>query len=164
MDANKAKGATEIKEVNFSHLQKPLPFARRLLMPSFPRSCQTLERISSHFKENPNAEYFVGSFAVAASSLKMVVGKAIKEVNKPLFLFNVDPEVPAKVAYANSIPKETLKTIDGKTWAAPVGEILGGKGGGKPDSFSGVGSEIAKVDEAVRAAESTFRKVVLGEQ
>ena len=137
-DATKAKGAQEVKDA--------------------------LGRVSSFFAEQPNAECFVGAFAISAGSMKTLVQKANKESgNRPVFLLNVDPDAPAKVAYANVLPKELLAKVDGKTWAAPVGELLNGKGGGKPDSFAGVGSEVAKVDEAAKLAEATFRKLVLNE-
>lgn len=73
-------------------------------------------------------------------------------------MFNVDPDVPAKIAFINVIPKDMLKQIDGKTWAAPVGVVLNGKGGGKPESFQGIGSEVTKVEEGKKAAEEQFRK------
>lgn len=85
----------------------------------------------------------------------------VKKLTKPVTLINVDPEVPSKVTYVNYVPKE-IKGIDGKTWAAPLSELLKGKGGGKPDSFQGVGSEVDKVQEAVQLAESTYRSKVLG--
>lgn len=137
-DATKAKGTAEVKDA--------------------------LGRIAAHFAADPAAPCFVGKLAISAASLKTLVVKATKETagDKALFLLNVDPDAPAKVAYANVVPKATLKTLDGKTWAAPVGALLGGKGGGKPDSFSGVGTEVDKVDEAVAAAEEAFRKIVLG--
>lgn len=96
--------------------------------------------------------------------MKTLVQKANKESgNRPVFVLNVDPDAPAKVAYANVLPKELIAKVDGKTWAAPVGALLNGKGGGKPDSFAGVGTEVTKVDEAVKLAEETFRKLVLNE-
>lgn len=61
-------------------------------------------------------------------SLQTVVTKA-KEVNRPLFLFNIDPELPSKVAFVNIIPKAIVPKVDGKTWAAPIATLLGGKVG-----------------------------------
>lgn len=123
-------------------------------------SKEAVETISSYFKENPNAPFYIGELSISAAALKNVVGAA-KELLKPIFLFNVDPSLPTKIAYLNVVPKELLKQLDGKTWAAPVGEVLKGKGGGKPDSFQGVGSEVnkEKVEEAKKVAEETFKGV-----
>ncbi|KAL7409092.1 tRNA synthetases class II (A)-domain-containing protein [Mrakia frigida] len=116
------------------------------------------DTVLEYFKENPNADHYVGSFAVSGNSLKLLIN-TVRDLNKPIFLLNVDPEVAGKIAYVNVVPKDLVKQLDGKTWAGPVGVVLGGKGGGKPDSFQGVGSETTKVDEAKSVASETFRKV-----
>jgi hypothetical protein len=97
-------------------------------------------------------------FARSNSSVRQAVGVSFSKtpVPNPVFLLNVDPEVPSKITYVNYIPKAQLGRIDGKTWAGPVGELLGGKGGGKPESFQGVGSQVGKVEEAKKVAEETF--------
>ncbi|CDZ98125.1 alanine-trna ligase [Phaffia rhodozyma] len=123
-------------------------------------SKEVTEKITSHFKENPNAELFISPFSISGASLKTVVLN-LKKLNKPVTIINVDPEVPSKVTYVNYVPKE-IKAIDGKTWAAPLSDLLNGKGGGKPESFQGVGSEVSKISEALELADSTFRKIVLG--
>lgn len=52
---------------------------------------------------------------------------SVKSGMNPIFLFNIDPEVPSKVTYANYVPKAQINKIDGKSWAGPIGELLGGK-------------------------------------
>jgi alanyl-tRNA synthetase len=50
------------------------------------------------------------------------------------------------------VPKDHQKSLRAGDWVRHATGAMGGKGGGKPDSAQGAGSEIGKVREAVKAA------------
>jgi len=47
----------------------------------------------------------------------------------------------------------TEKGLKASEWAKTVSETVGGKSGGKDDSAQGSGTNIDKLDEAIRVAE-----------
>ena len=77
------------------------------------------------------------------------------------FLRDKDENVVAVLAAANG-EKVTLLAVCGKAAIAKgikagdiiknVAPVVGGKGGGKPDSAMGGGSDVAKIDAALAAA------------
>lgn len=80
-----------------------------------------------------------------------------KTLNKAVYFFSVSPE--DRVVHLNFVPKADLsKTFTAKTWIAAVSAIVGGKGGGKDDGAQGVGSEVARVDEAITEAEKVYNE------
>lgn len=61
--------------------------------------------------------------------------------------------------HLNFVPKADLtKSFTAKTWIAAVSAIVGGKGGGKDDGAQGVGSEVARVEEAIKEAEKVYNE------
>ncbi|WVQ81256.1 alanine-tRNA ligase [Cryptococcus sp. DSM 104549] len=122
------------------------------------------DEIKAFFKENPNESVFAASFDIggAAKTLSAAVA-AGKSLSKAVYVFSADPET-GKVAHVNYLPKEVLdrKVLDAKTWLGEVSKVLGGKGGGRDDSATGVGSEVGKIDEAIVVAKTVYKKKVEG--
>ena len=122
------------------------------------------DEIKKYFTENPNESVYVGNFDIGGNP-KVLGGVTAtgKTLGKGLYLFSPDNE-GGKVAHVNYIPKEILdrKVLDAKTWLGEVSKVIGGKGGGKDDSASGVGSEIAKITEAIQAAKKVWTEKVEG--
>lgn len=100
----------------------------------------------------------VGAHPHSSSSQVLQAGTAqAKTLNKAAYFFSVSPE--DRVVHLNFIPKADLsKTFNAKTWIAAVSAIVGGKGGGKDDGAQGVGSEVARVDEAIKEAEKVYNE------
>lgn len=75
-----------------------------------------------------------------------------KKLGKTVYVISTDNET-GKVAHGNHVPPALkAKGLDARTWAAKVAEVLGGKAGGKDDSAQGVGTNVTKVDEAMKVA------------
>nr|ODO03866.1 alanine-tRNA ligase [Cryptococcus depauperatus CBS 7855] len=117
------------------------------------------EEIKAYFKQNPNDNVFTGSFDIGGNSKTLSAAVAAgKSLSKAVYVFSLDPET-GKVAHVNFLPKEILekKALDAKTWLNEVAKVIGGKGGGRDDSATGVGNEIAKIDEAVIVAKTIYK-------
>ncbi|KDN38724.1 hypothetical protein RSAG8_09274, partial [Rhizoctonia solani AG-8 WAC10335] len=121
-------------------------------------SKSAVEGLKKYFEENPNAPgYFVDLPDVEGNAkvLQTLVGEA-RKLNKAAYFFSADPS-GEKVTHVNFIPKAIVtKEFDARVWATKISGILGGKGGGKDDSAQGVGTNVGKTAEAVKAAEETF--------
>lgn len=87
----------------------------------------------------------------------MAIGpKHATSLQKAVFLFSIDGD---KVSYNNYVPKsEVSKNFNAKTWVASTVSIINGKGGGKDESATGVGSGADKVDEMIKIAISEYEQ------
>jgi alanyl-tRNA synthetase len=71
---------------------------------------------------------------------------------KAVLLLSCD-EGEGKVSAMASVPKALIdKGLKAGDWVRATSEILGGKGGGRPDAAQGGGTEIGKVRDALREA------------
>ena len=90
-----------------------------------------------------------------STTFPQILGNVItqgKKLSKAVYVISADGEA-GKVVHGNHVPPALkAKGLDARTWAAKVAEVLGGKAGGKDDSAQGVGTNIAKVDEALKVA------------
>lgn len=125
---------------------------------------QVTDEIKKFFEENPNESVYCGNFGIGGNA--KVLGSAItnsKSLGKALYLFSADLET-GKVAHVNFLPKEVLdrKALDAKSWLGEVSKVVGGRGGGKDDSATGVGSEVDKLQEGVEAARKVYKEKVEG--
>jgi alanyl-tRNA synthetase len=78
-----------------------------------------------------------------------------------VMLLSADP-VEGKVAIMAVVPASMVKRgVNAGEWVKVTSEILGGKGGGKPDNASGGGTDLAKVKDAISAASSWAHKKLL---
>jgi alanyl-tRNA synthetase len=78
-----------------------------------------------------------------------------------VMLFGVDRE-GGKLAIAAKAPQTAIdKGLKAGDWVRTAAQACGGKGGGRPDSAQGGGTEPAKLDDAIAAAER-FAEDTLG--
>lgn len=119
------------------------------------------DAIAAFFEANPNANVYVGKFELGSNPKLLSAGTtAAGKLGKASYIFSVDAE-NGKVAHTNSLPKEIVsKAFDCKSWLAEVSKVVGGKGGGKPEGATGVGTNVDKVDEAAALAEKVYKEKV----
>jgi alanyl-tRNA synthetase len=115
------------------------------------------DEVKAYFAANPNAGVFVGKFDGAAGNAKVLAAAVTlaKKEQKAVYVFSTDA-ANGKVAHTNFVPKAIIDKLDGKAWLEAVSKVLGGKGGGKPESATGVGSNVDKVDEAIATAKQVY--------
>ncbi|VDB83449.1 unnamed protein product [Peniophora sp. CBMAI 1063] len=117
-----------------------------------------LASVREAFDKEPDEEAY---FAVVPVDENVKILQAVvlsaKKLGKAVYVFSADAE-GGKVAHVNHIP-EFLRVpgFDGRSWAASVSEVIGGKAGGKEDGAQGVGTEVGKVQDAREVAEKAFR-------
>lgn len=119
-------------------------------------SVRLAKEVSDFFAANAEKPVFV-SKVDAGANVKVLQAAAAeaKKLGKALYLFDLSGG--DKVMHLNFVPKEEIKGgFSAKTWIKVVSDIVGGKGGGKDDSAMGAGTELAKVDEAIEAAEKAY--------
>lgn len=121
------------------------------------------DSVKSFFISNPNDNVMVGHFDSANGNAKTLTAavNAAKNLGKAVYAFSTDTET-GKVAHVNFIPKDVLekKVLDAKAWLTEVAGVIGGKGGGKPESATGVGSNTDKVDDAIAHAKKVYQDKV----
>jgi alanyl-tRNA synthetase len=72
----------------------------------------------------------------------------------PIMLISRD-EDEGKVLIVASCPESSIKAgLKAGDWVRTAAEACGGKGGGRPDSAQGGGTDLAKIPAAIRAAEA----------
>ena len=77
------------------------------------------------------------------------------------FFVTVHGEMGEKVSFLAVCGKEAVaRGIKAGELVKSVSAVCGGKGGGKPDSAMGGGTEVSKVDDALAAVDDLVLKVV----
>ncbi len=77
-----------------------------------------------------------------------------KHPDAAIMLFSVDAE-EGKISIAASVAPDLVKSgFKAGDWVRAAAEACGGKGGGRPDSAQGGGTEPAKLPDAISAAEA----------
>ena len=109
----------------------------------------------------------VGSLKVITAQRDGIDPNAMRKLGD--FLRDKEPGVVGVLASVHD-GKVTLLAVCGKDAVAKgvkagdiikaIAPICGGKGGGKPDSAMGGGTEVSKVDDALAAVDDLVRKVV----
>ena len=94
------------------------------------------------------------ALAAAAAAITAKHGDALAAL-----LLSVDADKGKVLAYAG-VPDALLPKLKAPEWLGAALAPVGGKGGGKPGGAQGQGSEVAKADEALAAAEA-FAKLAL---
>ena len=75
---------------------------------------------------------------------------------------SVAPAATGKVAVACAVPDAMIaKGLKAGDWLRDACAVMGGKGGGKPDSAMGGGSDASKVPDAIRAARTGALRLVM---
>lgn len=83
-----------------------------------------------------------------------------KKLGKAVYVISADNDA-GKVVHGNHVPAALKAKLDARTWASNVAEVLGGKAGGKEDGAQGVGSDITKVEEALKVATDYYQTATL---
>lgn len=117
------------------------------------------ELVSNYFTENPDAKCFVTEVEIAKGNPKIMQPgiTTAKSLNKAVYFFSTSDD-NSKVAHLNSVPKgEIVKGgFNAKTWFERVVTVLGGKGGGKDDGAQGFGTEVDKIQDAIKVAKEVY--------
>ncbi|MEO1512819.1 MAG: DHHA1 domain-containing protein, partial [Planctomycetota bacterium] len=71
--------------------------------------------------------------------------------SKAVMLLSPD-EAAGRAAVAAAVPKDLTAKLKAGDWVREVAGVMGGKGGGKPDSAQGSGADLSKLDDALAAA------------
>jgi alanyl-tRNA synthetase len=100
--------------------------------------------------EHATEKAIVVSVADADGKLLQGIVDALKShFNGPIFLAG---ELEGRVALIASVPKELTSQFQANKLIQEVAPIIGGKGGGRPDSAQGAGKDAAKIDAALARA------------
>lgn len=81
--------------------------------------------------------------------LQAVADLLRSQLNKPIFLAGVKEGAVALVA---AVPKELTAKVQAGKLIQQIAPIVGGKGGGRPESARGAGKDPAKVNQALEEA------------
>ena len=84
-----------------------------------------------------------------AKLLQAIVNSLKQKFTGPIFLVG---ESQGKVALIASVPKELTAKIQANKLIQEIAPIVGGKGGGRPESAQGAGTDLAKIDNAMMEA------------
>jgi len=92
------------------------------------------------------------------SAVKTIRDKAPKSA---VMLFSID-EAGGKVAIMTAVPENLIaKGLKAGDWLRDTAAIVGGKGGGKPDAAQGGGTDLTKVNEAIKTARTSALRLVM---
>lgn len=115
-----------------------------------------LEKAKDLAEANPNAQYLV--CLMEAYNNTKALDSALKQVHKvnkdtaALFV-SVDPD-SKKIFSLAAVPKSVVeKGLKANEWIQHISHVMGGKGGGKPESAQASGSNYEKVDEVLKLAQ-----------
>jgi alanyl-tRNA synthetase len=87
----------------------------------------------------------------ADAKLLQAVGDALKSrIKGPIFLAGA---ANGRVALLAVVPKEFSSRLQANKLIQEIAPIVGGKGGGRPESAQGSGSDVGKIDRALAEAE-----------
>src|SRR5438477_2660443 len=87
----------------------------------------------------------------ADAKLLQAVGDALKSrIKGPIFLAGA---ANGRVALLAVVPKEFASKVQANKLIQEIAPIVGGKGGGRPESAQGSGSDVGKIDRALAEAE-----------
>ncbi|MFZ4575303.1 MAG: alanine--tRNA ligase, partial [Phycisphaerales bacterium] len=147
-----------------SSLQERLKAAEKNLAAAAREEAVKQARVIADGASNMNDQVVVASIELGddRQALQAAV-KVIRDrcAHASVMLFGVD-EAGGKVSVAAAVPdahvKKGLKAGD---WVRDAAAMLGGKGGGKPDSAQGGGTDVSKVKEASGAARTAALKLVM---
>ncbi len=79
----------------------------------------------------------------------------------PVMLLSIDTN-SGKVAVMCAVPEAAIaKGLKAGDWLRDTCAVMGGKGGGKPDSATGGGSDATKVADAIRTAKTSALKLLM---
>ncbi len=100
--------------------------------------------------------YFVSTIEVGSDrgALQAAMKTITDRVPRKAVMLMSPDEDAGKVAVMAMVPKDQQGKLKAGDWVRETVGVMGGKGGGKPDSAQGAGAEIGKVRDAIKAAET----------
>jgi alanyl-tRNA synthetase len=102
--------------------------------------------VASHAGKN----FCVAEVANADAKLLQAVADALKpKFNGPIFLAGAREGNVALIAY---VPKELTEKFQANKLIQQIAPIVGGKGGGRPESAQGAGKDASKIADALAKA------------
>jgi alanyl-tRNA synthetase len=108
--------------------------------------------VASHGEKN----FCVAEVANADTKLLQAVADALKpKFNGPIFLAGAKDENVALIA---AVPEDLTSKFQANKLIQHIAPIVGGKGGGRPESARGAGKDVGKIGEALDEA----RKIIHG--
>ncbi|MFZ0916125.1 MAG: DHHA1 domain-containing protein, partial [Candidatus Udaeobacter sp.] len=109
------------------------------------------ELVASHAGKN----LCVAEVANADAKLLQAVADALKsKFNGPIFLAGAKD---GSVALIAAVPKELTAKFQANKLIQQIAPIVGGKGGGRPESAQGAGKDPSKIEEALAKARELLR-------
>ena len=117
---------------------------------------EVVESAKVLLKSNPNLPYLVHNLEAFANN-KAVDG-ALKQVKAlcpetPTIFFSVDTDTSKILCMAQCSKTSVQAGLKANEWCNAVKDLIGGKGGGKPESAQASGTNVASLAEAMRVAE-----------
>ncbi|GBB93113.1 hypothetical protein RclHR1_02110012 [Rhizophagus clarus] len=115
---------------------------------------EAVDAINTYFNQNPDIPYLVKKLDVESKAIANAIAHVKTNLkDKALYIFSVD-ESSGRITHSCCVGKIlTGKGLKASEWAKTVSETVGGKSGGKDDSAQGSGTNIDKLDEAIKIAE-----------
>ncbi|KAL9623779.1 MAG: hypothetical protein Q9160_002010 [Pyrenula sp. 1 TL-2023] len=124
------------------------------------------EAVQAYFKDPKNEGKVTMIAKLPISGNAKAVSDAINQVkakmpDKSVYLFAVDEE-QGKVVHGCHVSADATKQgASASSWAGAVSGVVGGKAGGKAPISIGNGTDVGKVDEAIKTAEEYLSKLKL---
>ncbi len=86
----------------------------------------------------------------------------VQQINPRSAVMLLSPDgAEGKVSITAAVPAALIqKGLKAGDWVRAASEVVGGKGGGKPESAQGGGTELSKVKDAIETANTFARKLV----
>ncbi len=96
-------------------------------------------------------------------ALQAAVNVIQQKASRVAVLLLSPDEAEGKVSIVAAVPKPLIdRGLKAGDWVRETSAACGGKGGGKPDSAQGAGSDLSKIKEASRAARTFAARVLNG--
>ncbi|KAJ2718309.1 Alanine--tRNA ligase [Coemansia sp. Benny D115] len=112
---------------------------------------QAMEQVQQAIEQKPEQDVFVVELPVAGKVMSQVATYVKGLKNKAVYFIAADgPRVAHQCVVGKPLVERGLKANE---WAECVSQIVGGKKGGKEESAQGSGTEVARIGEAINAAE-----------
>jgi alanyl-tRNA synthetase len=109
---------------------------------------------SSLFDEHGDAKSLVARVDDATGDLLQAIVDALKSrFQGPIFLAGASD---GSVALIASVPKALTSKLQAGKIIQQVAPLIGGKGGGRPESARGAGKDPSKIDQALEEARKIF--------
>lgn len=126
---------------------------------------KAIDALTSYFEKNQDASGGVvrlpiGGGSKAMSEVMKHINKALKD--KTIYVLAADDDGSGRVQHACVVgPNGAQAGVNAKDWSDAVTAVVGGKAGVKGATAQGNGTELSKVDDALKAATDYLEKFKL---